>query len=192
MSDSSPRQGERSRFTVTQTQADTDEEPSVSAQRVGNDFEIRALLISLLRNTAPRVALKIAAVRKLARRGRSPAQNGVSRLCGRCRRPRDRWRLSPRASGAQRGKVRRRRHRPTVDCHQFCVHLGDSDGWNQKEQTKEQRGEAISQLREKVPAWPTFSINSSENSPFLALTLAQSAVPARFSRRPQGSHPCIL
>lgn len=86
----------------------------------------------------------------------------------------------------------RRRRRLTVDCHQFCVQLGDGDGRNTKEQAKEQRGEAISQLREKVPARPTFSINRSENSPFLALTLAQSAVRARFSSRTHGSDPCVL
>lgn len=62
--------------------------------------------------------------------------------------------------------------RSTVAPHQFCVQLGDGKGRNKKEQTKEQRGEAISQLQEKVPALPAFPINRRENLPFLALTLA--------------------
>lgn len=90
------------------------------------------------------------------------------------------------------GNVLHRRRRPTGDSHQFCVHVGDANGWNKKEQPKEQRGEAISQLREKVPAWPTFSISRRENSPFLALTLAQSAVSARFNSHTRSSDPCML
>lgn len=79
-----------------------------------------------------------------------------------------------------------------VAFHQFCVRLGGGNGENKKEQSKEQRGEAISQLQEKVPALPTFSINRRENLPFLALTLVQSTVPARFNTHTQGSDPCIL
>lgn len=61
--------------------------------------------------------------------------------------------------------------RSTVAPHQFCVQLSDGKGRNKKEQTKQQRGGAISQLQEKVLALPTFSINRRENLPFLALTL---------------------
>lgn len=62
--------------------------------------------------------------------------------------------------------------RSTVAPHQFRVQLGDGKGRNKREQTKEQRGEAISQLQEKAPGLPTFSINRRGNLPFLALTLA--------------------
>lgn len=47
-------------------------EHQLAQERDGNDFEIRGILISLLRNTVPRVALKIAASSRSGGGGRVP------------------------------------------------------------------------------------------------------------------------